>query len=286
MLRTLPLNDGHTIPQLGYGVHRIPPEDTQAAVEAAFEVGYRHIDTATIYRNEAGVGAAVRASGIDRNELFITTKLWNTDQGYDTALEACERSLELLGLDYLDLYLIHWAQPGLGKYRQSWDALLELRERGLVRSVGVSNFTEQQLEDLTDSGVAPAVHQLELHPTFNQAQMRRANSDRGIITEPWAPLGVGDDLKDQTIIDIAEAHGVDAGAVVIAWHLAHGMVPLPKTVTPARLTSNFAAQELQLSPDEVVAIDALTRDDGRRGPDPAEGDLGAPVYSDRRSYRG
>lgn len=169
----LVMNDGRSIPQLGFGTCRIAPQETVGAVEQALAAGYRHLDTATIYKNEAGVGRAVAQSGLAREELFITTKLWNTDQGYESALEACERSLELLGLDYLDLYLIHWAQPGLGRYRASWEALVELQNRGLVRSVGVSNFTLDQLDEVTaDTGVTPAINQIELHPYLTQTQMR------------------------------------------------------------------------------------------------------------------
>ncbi|WP_326503610.1 aldo/keto reductase [Rothia nasimurium] len=281
---SLTMNDGRSIPQLGFGTCRIAPETTAAAVTTALEAGYRHIDTATIYKNEAGVGQAVAESGLPRAELFVTTKLWNTDQGYDTAIEAAERSLELLGLDYLDLYLIHWAQPGLGRYRTSWEALVELRERGLVRSIGVSNFTDTQLDQIiSDTGVTPAVNQIELHPYLTQTRMRAANLARGALTEAWSPLGNGLVLNDPTLKKLADNRGIGVAELVLAWHLAAGNVVIPKTETPARMASNLAVQGTELTPDEIAAIEALERRH-RLGGDPAEGDLGAPEYSDRRSF--
>lgn len=230
---SLTMNDGHTIPQMGFGTCRIAPETTAAAVTRALEAGYRHIDTATIYKNEAGVGQALAESDLPRTDLFITTKLWNTDQGYETAIEAAERSLELLGLDYLDLYLIHWAQPAQGRYRASWEALVELRERGLVRSIGVSNFTDTQLDHIIgDTGVTPVVNQIELHPYLTQTDMRAENSARGVLTEAWSPLGNGLVLDDPVLHQLARERGIGVAELVLAWHLAVGHVVIPKTETP------------------------------------------------------
>ncbi|WP_237208151.1 aldo/keto reductase [Rothia nasimurium] len=281
---SLTMNDGHTIPQMGFGTCRIAPETIAAAVTRALEAGYRHIDTATIYKNEAGVGQALAESDLPRTDLFITTKLWNTDQGYETAIEAAERSLELLGLDYLDLYLIHWAQPAQGRYRASWEALVELRERGLVRSIGVSNFTDTQLDHIIgDTGITPVVNQIELHPYLTQTDMRAENSARGVLTEAWSPLGNGLVLDDPVLHQLARERGIGVAELVLAWHLAVGHVVIPKTETPARMASNLAVQGLDLTPDEIAAIEALNRTH-RLGGDPAEGDLGAPEYSDRRSF--
>lgn len=278
----LTMNDGKQIPQLGFGVCAISQDNTAPAVEAALKAGYRHIDTATIYKNERQVGKAVRTSGIAREDVFVTTKLWNTDQGRDSALEACEKSLELLGMDYVDLYLIHWAQPGQAKYRQSWESLLELRERGLVKSVGVSNFTSAQLDEIiADTGVTPVVNQIETHPFFNQAQQRAENATRSILTEAWSPLGQGSALEHPELVRIAKDHNATVAQVIIAWHLAAGNVVIPKSQTPQRIVSNFEAPGVTLTAQDIETIDSLTRTNGRLGGDPAEGDLGAPFYSDR-----
>lgn len=278
----LTMNDGKQIPQLGFGVCAISQDNTAPAVEVALKAGYRHIDTATIYKNERQVGKAVRTSGIAREDVFVTTKLWNTDQGRDSALEACEKSLELLGMDYVDLYLIHWAQPGQAKYRQSWESLLELRERGLVKSVGVSNFTSAQLDEIiADTGVTPVVNQIETHPFFNQAQQRAENAARSILTEAWSPLGQGSALEHPELVRIAKDHNATVAQVIIAWHLAAGNIVIPKSQTPQRIVSNFEAPGVTLTAQDIETIDSLTRANGRLGGDPAEGDLGAPFYSDR-----
>ncbi len=279
---TITMNDGKDIPQLGFGVCAISQADTTAAVKTALEAGYRHIDTATIYKNERQVGAAVRTSGITRDDIFVTTKLWNTDQGRASAIEACEKSLELLGLEYVDLYLIHWAQPKQNKYRESWESLLELRERGLVKSVGVSNFTTSQIDEIiADTGVKPVVSQIETHPFFNQAQQRAENAARSIVTEAWSPLGQGSALQHPDLVAIAKAHDATVAQIVIAWHLAAGNVVIPKSQTPQRIVSNLQAVNVELTAQDIEAIDSLTRADGRLGGDPAVGDLGAPFYSDR-----
>ena len=267
----LPFHDGRSVPQAGYGVWR--GEDVVAAdvVRQAIDAGYRHIDTAAGYQNEGGVGRAVKAADVPREDLFITTKLANGDQGFDSAKAALDASLEKLDMDYVDLYLIHWASPQRGKYLESWKALIELQQEGKAKSIGVSNFPIPQLEEIiAETGVVPVMHQIELHPEFQQSELRRYHAEKGILTEAWSPLGQGGDiLKDPVITAIAEAHGVDAGQVIIAWHLAIGNVVIPKTVTPERIVSNLAAAQLVLTEEEVERIDGLDRADGRIGADPA-----------------
>lgn len=266
-----PFHDGRSVPQLGYGVWQVEDEVAADVVRQAIDAGYRHIDTAAGYQNEGGVGRAVKAADVPREDLFITTKLANEDQGFDSAKAALDASLEKLDMDYVDLYLIHWASPQRGKYLESWRALIELQQEGKAKSIGVSNFPIPQLEEIiAETGVVPVMHQIELHPQFQQSELRRYHAEKGILTEAWSPLGQGGDiLKDPVITAIAEAHGVDAGQVIIAWHLAIGNVVIPKTVTPERIVSNLAAAQLVLTDEEVERIDGLDRADGRIGADPA-----------------
>lgn len=266
-----PFHDGRSVPQLGYGVWQVEDEVAADVVRQAIDAGYRHIDTAAGYQNEGGVGRAVKAADVPREDLFITTKLANGDQGFDSAKAALDASLEKLDTDYVDLYLIHWARPQRGKYLESWKALIELQQEGKAKSIGVSNFPIPQLEEIiAETGVVPVMHQIELHPQFQQSELRRYHAEKGILTEAWSPLGQGGDiLKDPVITAIAEAHGVDAGQVIIAWHLAIGNVVIPKTVTPERIVSNLAAAQLVLTEEEVERIDGLDRADGRIGADPA-----------------
>ncbi len=267
----LTLNDGNVIPQFGYGVWQVDPDVAEEVVTKALETGYRHIDTAKIYGNEEGVGRAIAKSGIAREDLFITTKLWNDDQGYDSALKAIDGSLERLGLDYVDLYLIHWSQPKKGKYLETWKAFQEIKKSGKARSIGISNFGEDAFQDIIDTGDIPAAHQIELHPYFNQKAMRDLDAKYDIVTEAWSPLGQGKaDLQDETIAQIAKAHDATPAQVIIAWHLAIGNVVFPKSVTPERIHENWDAQELTLSQDEIERISGLSREDGRLGPDPAD----------------
>ncbi|WP_443095167.1 aldo/keto reductase [Rothia koreensis] len=266
-------NDGNQIPQLGYGVWQVEDDVAEKVVVQALDAGYRHVDTAKIYGNEAGVGRALAESDVDENDVFVTTKLWNDDQGYESTLEAFDASIERLGLTKpLDLYLIHWAQPANGKYLDTWKAFIELQKQGKVKSIGVSNFPEEQLREIIDeTGVTPAIHQIELHPYFNQEHMRRVNEELGIKTEAWSPLGQGGDvLKEKVVTDIAEKHDAQPGQVIIAWHLAIGNVVIPKSVTPERIVNNLASVDVRLSDEEVEAINGLTRDDGRIGMNPTE----------------
>ncbi|WP_394213909.1 aldo/keto reductase [Brachybacterium vulturis] len=268
----LSFSDGRTIPQLGYGVFKVADEVAADVTAQALEAGYRHIDTATIYGNEEGVGRAITASGIAREDLFVTTKLWNDAHRFEDAIAACEASLARLGLEYVDLYLVHWAVPGQGQYVEAWKALIELQKRGLVRTIGVSNHPTAQLEEIIEAtGVVPAIHQIELHPYFQQRELREVHERHGILTEAWGPLGQGkSDLLENTVVTgIAEAHGASPAQVVLAWHLAHGIVTIPKSVTPSRIVENLAAAELRLTAAEVAAIDQLDRPDGRGGADPA-----------------
>lgn len=269
---TTTLNDGHTIPQLGFGVFKVDPAETERIVSDALEVGYRHIDTAAIYGNEEGVGRAIAASGIPRDELFITTKLWNDEQGTESAYAAMDASLGRLGLDHVDLYLIHWPVPSRDRYLESWLALEQLAERGLTRSIGVSNFLVPHLERIiAGSGTVPAVDQIELHPYHQQPAVGAFNREHGIATEAWGPLGQGKYplLELPEITSIAAAHGVTSAQVVIAWHLAVGNIVIPKSNSRDRMAENLASVDVRLTSDEVAAITGLERG-GRVGGDPNE----------------
>ncbi|MGJ9413557.1 aldo/keto reductase [Aeromicrobium sp. CF4.19] len=264
------LNDGVSIPQLGFGVFQVEPDETQATVEKALEVGYRHIDTARIYGNEKGVGAALAASDVARDDLFVTTKLWNSHQGYDSTLRAFDASMEKLGLDVLDLYLIHWPTPANDTFVDTWKAFEQIKADGRVRSIGVSNFRMQDLQRLFDEGLTvPSVNQIELHPALTQDTLRAFHAEHGIATEAWSPLAQGAVLQEKAVTDVAAAHGAEPGQVVLAWHLALGNIVFPKSVTPERIESNFASTGLTLSEDELQAISAINRDE-RVGPDPSE----------------
>jgi 2,5-diketo-D-gluconate reductase A len=262
------LNDGSRIPQLGFGVFQVPPDETEEVTLRAFEVGYRHIDTAAAYRNEAGVGQAFRASELNRDDVFITTKCFNDSHGYYQATRALKDSLERLELEHIDLYLIHWPAPARDRYVETWRAFIDAREAGLVRSIGVSNFQPSHLERIiAETGVTPAVNQIELHPRFQQRGLRHEHADLGIVTEAWSPLAQGEVLDDPTLNAIAAEHGKTAGQVALRWHVQIGNVVFPKSVTSERIAENFEIFDFHLSDGEMAAVDAL--DAGYRiGPDP------------------
>ncbi|MQA07964.1 MAG: aldo/keto reductase [Pseudonocardiaceae bacterium] len=265
---TIKLADAVEIPQLGFGVYKVPPEQTETSVRTAIEAGYRSIDTATLYRNEREVGAAVRASGVPREELFITTKLWNDAHGYDEALRAFEWSARELDIGYVDLYLIHWPVPSADRYVDTWRALGKLREEGGVRAIGVSNFEPEHLRRLVnETGVTPSINQVELHPLLQQCELRAVHAELGVVTEAWAPLTRGRVLDDATITGLASKHGKTPGQIVLRWHLDIGNVAIPKSVTPARIAENFDVFDFTLDAEDVEAIGALDRN-GRTGAHP------------------
>jgi 2,5-diketo-D-gluconate reductase A len=267
---TVRLNNGVEMPQVGFGVYQIPDDETERAVSAALEAGYRHIDTAALYGNERGVGRAVAASGIPREELFITTKLWNDDQGSSTAVPAFERSLEQLGLEHVDLYLIHWPQPARAKYIDTWLALQDgPYQDGRVRALGVSNFQPTHLRRLfLASEVRAAVNQVELHPWLAQGDLRAFDAEHQVVTEAWSPIGQGKGvLEEPAVVAVAQRHGVTPAQAVLRWHLQLGNVVIPKSATPERIVSNLDLFGFELSAGDMAEISGL--DSGRRlGPDP------------------
>ena len=271
----LELNSGAKMPQLGFGTWQIPPADAVVAVAEAMRRGYRSIDTAAAYENEREVGQAIATSGIPREEVFLTTKLWNADQGRGSTRRALEASLERLGLDYVDLYLMHWPVPAKGLYVESWLEMQELREEGLVRSIGVSNFNPSHLDRLAaESDTIPAVNQVEIHPYFQQPELRRANAERGILTEDWSPLAEGRPFGEVAVVNAAEAHGKSPAQVVLRWHLQLGSVVIPKSVTPERIAENLDVLDFALSDEDMGAIAELDRGE-RTGADPETFSLGA-----------
>ncbi len=263
----LTLNNGVTIPQLGFGVFQIPPEETRVAVSEALATGYRHIDTAAAYRNESGVGAAIADSGLAREELFITTKLRNGEHG--SARAAFHASREALGLDWIDLYLIHWPAPSQGLYTQAWKELESLYAEGLIRAIGVSNFLEPHLDELLGATtVVPAVNQIELHPSFQQSALAQKSRSHGIAVEAYSPLGQGRDLTSDVLADVAQTHSATPAQIVLAWHLGTGNIVIPKTVTQARMAENLAAAKIKLNDAELAIVSGLEAGD-RIGADPA-----------------
>lgn len=257
------LNNGVAIPQVGLGTFQIEADQTQRVVEQALEAGYRHIDTAAGYHNEPGVGAALRASGIAREDLFVTTKLRNGEQGYDATVKAFENSRRELGLEVVDLYLIHWPAPGQGLYLDTWRAFESLYAEGVVRAIGLSNFLREHLADVLEHAeVRPAVNQIEMHPSFQQPEASRASRDAGLAVEAYAPIGQGRDLDLPAVIDAARALGVTAGQVVLRWHLQQGHIVIPKSATPDRIRSNIDLFSFELSEGQMSSITAL--DSGQR----------------------
>jgi diketogulonate reductase-like aldo/keto reductase len=268
------LHDGVEMPQLGFGTWQIPAEETQEKVEEALAAGYRHVDTAAIYGNEAGVGAAVAATGVRREDVFVTTKLWNSEQGYDSALRAFDESLNRLGTGYVDLYLIHWPLPSRGLFLDTWRAFERIKEDGGARSIGVSNFRIEDLERLeAEAGQLPTVNQVELHPRLQQADLRAWHAERRIATEAWSPLAQGDLLEDGTIETVAAHHGRSPAQVILRWHLQIGNVVIPKSSHPERIRQNFEVFDFELSEDDMAAIERLDAG-ARTGGDPSTFDFG------------
>ncbi|XYD07610.1 aldo/keto reductase [Methylobacterium sp. NMS12] len=267
---TLPLNDGRRIPQIGYGCWQLSDAQAPDLVGQALRAGYRLIDTAAAYGNETGVGRGIRDAEVPREDIFLTTKLWNDRQGRDEARRAFDESLRHLGLPYVDLYLIHWPCPQRHLFVETWKTLIELRKEGRTKSIGVSNFTPEHLATLIEeTGVAPAVNQIELHPYFQREEPRAQDARHGIVTESWSPLGRGKELNDPIVLAIAKAHGKTPAQVVLRWQLQIGCVAIPKTATPRRITENLALFDFELGADEMAQIAGLDRPDGRIGPDPA-----------------
>jgi 2,5-diketo-D-gluconate reductase A len=265
---SITLNDGNSIPQVGLGVWQTPPEDTERAVVTALDNGYRHIDTAAAYGNEREVGHAVKQSGVPREDVYLTTKLWNADQGYDSTLAAFEASMDRLDLDYLDLYLIHWPMPEKNAFVDTFKAFAHLRDSGRIRSIGVSNFEPEHLRTLVDAtGIVPAVNQIELHPLLQQEELREVHAQLGIATEAWSPLGQGSLLSNPTVTAVADAHGKTPAQVLIRWHIQLGNIVIPKSVTPERIVSNFDVFDFELSEQDMASISSLG-DGTRLGPDP------------------
>ena len=265
---SLPMNDGRSIPQIGFGVWQVPDSIVTDATLCAFENGYRHVDTASIYENERGVGEAIARSGLDREDIFITTKVWNRDHGYDKTLANFEVSLDLLGIDEVDLYLVHWPAAMYDLYADTWRALVELHRQGRARSIGVSNFKAPHLRRVIDeTGIVPVVNQIELHPWLPQTELRALHAELGILTEAWSPLASGELLDDPVIGAIGTKHGRSPAQVMIRWHLQIGNVVLPKSITPTRIKENIDVFSFELDDEDLAAIASL--ESGRRtGPDP------------------
>lgn len=263
------LNDGNSIPQVGLGVWQTPNDGAVPAVKAALDAGYRHVDTAAVYENEEGVGEGIRQSGLDRKDVFLTTKLWNNDQGYDATPKAFEASLKRLGTDYVDLYLIHWPSPHRGLFVDTWKAFIKLKEEGRVKSIGVSNFYPEHLEKIiAETGVAPVINQIELHPDFQQRDARAFHDKHEIVTQSWSPLGQGKLLGHPVIGEIAKRMGRSPAQVIIRWHIDNGLVVIPKSVTPSRIAENFNVFDFTLSAEDLEALHGLDTSRARIGPDP------------------
>ncbi|MGD6747945.1 aldo/keto reductase [Streptomyces sp. BH106] len=264
------LNNGVTMPQLGFGVFQVPDDEAHAAVTSALDAGYRSIDTAALYENEKGTGRAIADYGLAREDVFVTTKLWNTEQGRDTALRAFDASLDRLGMDYVDLYLIHWPVPSRDKYVETWQAFEEILASGRARAIGVSNFLPEHLDRLAaETSVVPALNQIELHPRLQQSELRAYDAKHGIATEAWSPLGRGNGVLDDEIVTaLARKYDRSPAQIVLRWHLQLGNVVIPKSVTPSRIRENIAVFDFELAADDMAALAGLETGE-RVGPDPA-----------------
>ena len=268
------LNDGRTMPQFGLGVWRTPKDDAAPVVRTALEAGYRSIDTAAAYANERGVGQGIASAELGGEAVFLTTKLWNDNQGYDAALTAFDKSLDRLGLEAVDLYLIHWPAPKKNLYLDTWRAFVRIQQEGRARSIGVSNFEPEHLQRLIDeTGVTPAVNQIELHPSFQQRRLRAFHAEHGIRTESWSPLGQGQELEDPVVGEIARKHGKTPAQVIIRWHLDNDLIVIPKSVTPSRIRENIGMFDFKLDAGDLDRLAALDSADGRIGPDPNKADF-------------
>jgi 2,5-diketo-D-gluconate reductase A len=266
---TIKLRNGHTMPALGFGLWQILDAEAESAAAEALRAGYRSFDGAQLYQNEAGLGRAIAKSGVPREQLFVTTKVWNNSQGARATVQAFDDSLAKLRLDYVDLYLVHWPAPKRGLYVETWKALIGLKQQGRARSIGVSNFEPEHLSAIIDAtGEVPVVNQIELHPHFAQTKLREFHRGHGIVTEAWSPLGKGKLLDDPTLVALGAKHRRSPAQVVLRWHVQHGIVVIPKSVTPARIRENIDVFDFQLDPSDMSAIDALDRPDGRMGPNP------------------
>ena len=264
---TLALNDGRQIPQLGFGTWQMEEDDAPQAVSTAIDVGYWLVDTAAIYKNEKGVGQGVG----DWSDIFLQTKVWNDSQGYDRAKKAADKCLERLGRDHVDMLLIHWPCPDKDLFVDTWKAFIELRDEGKAKSIGVSNFREEDLRRIIDeTGVTPALNQIELHPSFQQREMRKVHEELGIVTQSWSPLGQGKGMSNDVIEAIAEETDQPESAVILRWHIQHGLCPIPKASSRDHIEANFRALSFELSDAQMDRIDALDDPDGRMGPDPAD----------------
>ena len=263
------LNDGARIPQVGLGVWQTPNDEAAPAVKAALDAGYRHVDTAAVYENEEGVGEGIRQSGLARSDIFLTTKLWNNEQGYDQTLRAFDASLQRLGTDYVDLYLIHWPSAHRGLFVDTWKAFVKLKEEGRAKSIGVSNFYPEHIERIVaETSVVPVINQIELHPDFQQRETRAFHEKHKIATQSWSPLGQGKLLGNPVIAEIARKLGRTPAQVIIRWHIDNGLVVIPKSVTPSRIVENFKVFDFKLSAEDLEKVNGLDNAGARIGPDP------------------
>jgi 2,5-diketo-D-gluconate reductase A len=269
LIPTIKLNDHTTIPQIGFGLYLVEDQQTNSSVQEAFKAGYRSIDSAQIYQNEAGLGHAIKEGGIKREELYITTKIWNSEQGYDSTLKSFDVSMSKLGLEKLDLLLIHWPSAHRGLYMETWKAMIQLQRNGRVKSIGVSNFAIEHLKNILDgSSVVPVINQIELHPHFQQNELRAFHDQHNIKTESWSPLGQGKVIADPVIKKIADKHKKTPAQVILRWHMENGLIAIPKSVTPARIVENIHIFDFKLDESDLAAIAKVDDKNGRIGPDP------------------